>query len=105
MTDLYARRRLRRICLPGRHHFRVTHFTNHYEFEVWFFAMRLHFKATWSGQKTTHWWRIRQWGFREWVGACVYHHAVTKPSWENPGAAPFESFVARAALVFGRRGE
>lgn len=99
--SLLHHRRLRRLLLPGRHHFRLTHYTNHYALELWFFSMRLSFKVEWSGHKTTHLWRIRQWGWREWIGNCVYRFKHGDGSFENPGPDRGEVIVAHVALALG----
>ena len=101
MTARKPPRKLRRLWLPGHHRFLIDHSTNHLSVDVWLFSSRLNFKAEWSGHKTTHWWRIRKWGWREWVDNCVCHYRVTEPSFGEPGADPFEALVGRIALALG----
>jgi hypothetical protein len=87
-------------------YYRVRHFTNHASLEVWLFSFRLNFKIEWSGHKTTHWWRIRKWGWREWVETCVNHYrnSLEGASLEKLPADPFEGIVARVALALGWEG-
>lgn len=100
-SSLSDARRLRRLWLPGYHYFRVIKFTNHLSLEVWLFGFRLNFKVEWSGNKTTHWWRIRRWGWRDWINTCVYHFKHGDHSFAHPGPDPGEALVARVALALG----
>jgi len=84
--------------LPYVGSFRFEHFTNHYAVDALFFRARLHFKAEWSGYKTTHYWRIRNWGFHEWIEDCVARYQ-NEDGFIPSDATPGETLVARIALA------